>query len=171
MGFFLLGMKFFGLISRFVNGSCCVRVAHTKRMALVSIFTFFSFVAISYACSHDTNPKMFNVAIGASIFTGIAQSFGEAVYLGFLKGFPSDLIGDVSTGTGVSGILATFTLFFAKWVNLSNQRLFLIEAPTMIIYYLSFKWLDTQRRRYPYVYDSYQGFQRLNSTQSTAIEE
>lgn len=143
MGFFLFFMKLFGLASRFVNGSCCVRVAHTKRMAIVSVFTFISFVAIAYACSNNTNPTMFYVAVGASIFNGISQSFGEAVYLGFLKGFPSELIGDVSTGTGVSGIFATFTLFFAKWINLKDQYLFLIEAPTMLVYYLSFKWLDT----------------------------
>ena len=158
-------MKVFGLISRFVNGACCVRVAHTTRMAIVSIFTFFSFVAIAYACLNNENPAMFNVAVGASIFTGISQSFGEAVYLGFLKGFPSDMIGDVSTGTGVSGILATFTLFFAKWMNISNQYLFLIEAPSMIIYYFAFKWLDNQRRRYPFVQQvSNSNYERLNST-------
>jgi hypothetical protein len=72
MGLFLLFMKVFGLISRFVNGACCVRVAHTTRMAIVSILTFFSFVAIAYACLNHENPAMFNVAVGASIFTGIS---------------------------------------------------------------------------------------------------
>ena len=120
MGLFLFFMKSFGLVSRFVNGSCCVRVAHTTRMWIVSVFTFGSYVAIAYACIHDDNQSMFNLAIGASVFTGISQSFGEAVYLGFLKGFPPDLIGDVSTGTGISGIFATTTLALAGYSGISN---------------------------------------------------
>jgi nitrate/nitrite transporter NarK len=118
MGFFVFFMKLFGLISRFVNGSCCVRVAHTTRMWIVSFLTFVSFLAISYACTHNDNPAMFNLAIGASIFTGISQSFGEAVYLGFLKGFPPDLIGDVSTGTGISGLFGTITLAVAGYCGI-----------------------------------------------------
>jgi len=93
---------------------------------------------------------MFWVAVASSIFQGISQSFGEAVFLGFLKGFPSSLLGDVSTGTGFAGILATFTLVFARAVNLSNQALLLIEAPTAFAYYYCFKWLELQTRKYAY---------------------
>ena len=94
---------------------------------------------------------MFWVAVASSIFQGVSQSFGEAVFLGFLKGFPSHMIGDVSTGTGFAGILATFTLVFARAVGLTNQALLLIEAPTAFAYFFCFKWLEVQTRKYEYV--------------------
>jgi hypothetical protein len=40
--------------------------------------------------------------------------------MGFLKGYPSNMIGDLSTGTGFAGIFATFTLLGAKAVGLSD---------------------------------------------------
>jgi len=73
----------------------------------------FSEEGISIACIYNTVPAMFWVAITASIFTGVSQSFGEAVFLGFLKGFPSYMIGYTSSGTGVAGIFATGTLLLA----------------------------------------------------------
>ena len=72
MAFFLFYMIFFGAISRLVNGACCVKVAHTTRIAIVTLFTFGSFVAISLACFNDHNPDYFFVAVFASIFTGIS---------------------------------------------------------------------------------------------------
>jgi hypothetical protein len=102
---------------------------------------------------HEESDSIFYfwVAVFASIFTGIAHSFGEAVFCGFLKGFPSYMIGDVSVGTGFSGIFATGTLLFAKWIGMSNTTLFMIETPSIIIFYFAFKWLDNQRRLYPYI--------------------
>ena len=120
-------MILFGAISRLVNGACCVKVAHTTRIAIVTIFTFGSFIAISLACFNDKNPDYFFVAVFASIFTGISQSFGEAVFLGFLKGYPSYMIGDVSCGTGFAGIFATTTLLSCKALGISNEAIFLAE--------------------------------------------
>ena len=112
----------FGAASRVVNGNCCVNVAHTTRILIVTIFTVISFMMIAIACMHEESKSIFyfQVAVFASIFTGIAHSFGEAVFLGFLKGFPSYTIGDVSVGTGFSGIFATGSLLFAKWIGMSN---------------------------------------------------
>ena len=61
------------------------------------------------------------------------------------------MIGDVSVGTGFSGIFATGTLLFAKWMRVPNQTLFFIETPSMIIFYFAFHWLDKMRRIYPYI--------------------
>ena len=58
------------------------------------------------------------------------------------------MLGDVSTGTGFAGILATFTLVGARAAKLSNQALLLIEAPTAFAYFYCFKWLDLQTRKY-----------------------
>ena len=142
MGVFLFVMILFGGISRFIHGRFFVRVKHTNRILIVTLFTIVSFVLIAVACIEDTIPWMFWVAVLASILTGISQSFGEAVFLGFLKGFPSYMIGYTSAGTGFAGIFATGTLLGARAAGLSNQILFFIEAPTIILYFFAFKWLD-----------------------------
>ena len=130
MGMFLFAMILFGGISRYIHGRYFVRVKHTNRILLVTFFTIISFILIAMACVENTVPQMFWVAVLASILTGVSQSFGEAVFLGFLKGFPSYMIGFTSAGTGAAGIFATGTLLGARIVGMSNQVLFLIEAPT-----------------------------------------
>lgn len=70
--------------------------------------------------------------------------------MGFLKGFPKHLVGDVSAGTGLSGILATMTLFLAEMFKLPKWQLMLIEVPTVIIYYKAFTWLVYQKKTQPF---------------------
>jgi len=81
----------------------------------------------------------------------VSHSFGEAVFLGFLKGYPSGLVGDVSSGTGFAGIFATGTLLLSKYINLDDYWLFLIEMPTVFVYYFSFRYLNIQKQRYALV--------------------
>jgi hypothetical protein len=73
------------------------------------------------------------------------------VFLGFLKGYPSNMIGDVSCGTGFAGIFATSTLLTCKALGISNEALFLVEAPTILLYFFAFKWLSDQKKLYPLV--------------------
>ena len=75
------------------------------------------------------------------------------MFLGFLKGYPSELIGDVSTGTGFAGIFATGTLLGSKAIGISSQYLFFMEMPTIIIYFCAFKWLCDQKKLYKFVPD------------------
>ena len=142
-------MILFGAVSRLVNGACCVNIKHTTRIAIVAAMTLFSFVAIAICCIHNQKPAFFYLAIAASVFTGVARAFGEAVFLGFLKGYPSEMVGDVSSGTGFAGIFATGSVLGAKAVGISNQALFFIEALTIIVYFFAFRWLDTQIKKYP----------------------
>ena len=153
MGVFLFVMILFGGISRVVHGRFFVRVKHINRVLLVTCFTITSFILIAVACIEDTEPSMFWVAVLASVLTGISQSFGEAVFLGFLKGFPSYMIGFTSSGTGGAGLFATGTLLACRALGISNQVLFFIETPTVFLYYLAFRWLDTKRKKYPFIED------------------
>ena len=93
-----------------------------------------SFVLISVATIHDDNKNFFWVAVGASVFTGVAQGLGEAAFLGFLKGFPPSLVGDVSSGTGMAGVFGNLMLLGLKAAGLSNQAIYFIAIPTMIVY-------------------------------------
>ena len=151
MGLFLFCMIFCGAISRVVNGSCCVHVRHKTRAFIVSIFTIVSFIMIAIACMNEDIPFFFWVAVGASVFQGISQSFGEAMFLGFLKGFPSKTVGYISCGTGFAGIFATATLLICKAIPISNQAMCFMVCPTVFLYYYCFSWLVNQTKKYEYI--------------------
>lgn len=76
---------------------------------------------------------------------------GEATFLGCLKGFPSHLVGFVSSGTGFAGITANVINLVLQGIGLSNQIIFLVVTPTIIVYYLSTRWLIRQKEKYPYI--------------------
>ena len=141
MGLFLFFMIIFGASSRLVNGACCVNVRHLTRIAIVTCFTLFSFFMIAFSEMNKDIPWWFWVAVASSIFNGISQSFGEAVFLGFLKGYPSGLVGDVSAGTGFAGPFASGTLLLSKYFGMSSELLMFLEVPTIFVYFFAFKWL------------------------------
>lgn len=61
------------------------------------------------------------------------------------------MIGYTSSGTGAAGIFATGTILSARAMNISNQALFFLETPSILVYYFAFKWLDDKRRSYKFV--------------------
>jgi len=87
---------------------------------MVTIFGVGSFLTIAYCSTHPENMAYFYIALFASMFMGVSQSFGEAVVLGFLKGFPPNLVGDFSAGTGMAGIFSTFSLLGMKAMKLTD---------------------------------------------------
>ena len=74
-------MILFGALSRLVNGACCVNIKHTTRIGIAAAMTLISFIAIAICCMNSDKPGYFYVAITASVFTGVARAFGEAVFL------------------------------------------------------------------------------------------
>ena len=80
------------------------------------------------------NSGFFWVAIFASVLTGMGQAMGEATFLGFCNKFPSHVVGYVSSGTGCAGLTATGTLFVLQSIGLPNHIIFLVVAPTLLIY-------------------------------------
>jgi hypothetical protein len=76
---------------------------------------------------------------------------GEAAIFGFLKGYPSDMVGDVASGMGFSGIFGTGCLLVCKAANISNQTIFMIQAPTFLFFFIAFQWLVEQKKKYPYM--------------------
>ena len=139
-------MIIFGALSRLVNGACCVNVRHLTRIGIVTCFTLFSFIMIAFACISRKISWFFWIAVASSIFNGISQSFGEAVIIGFLKGYPSGLIGDFSAGTGFAGPFASGTVLITKYYGMPSYLLFLIEIPTIFVYYYAFKLLVAQKK-------------------------
>jgi hypothetical protein len=80
------------------------------KVYLIVFFQVFSFILIAISCYHSDINAYFFVALFACIFTGAAQGFGEATFLGFIKEFPTHMVGYVSSGTGFAGIMGTLLL-------------------------------------------------------------
>ena len=142
MGFFLNAMTVISICTRFANGTILVNVKHLHRVIAVSVLAISAFCLIAFASfMQDHGPGYFWVAVAASCLTGIATGMGEATFLGFLKGFPSHTVGYVSSGTGFAGISGTSTLLILQGLDFSNQAIFLVAAPTILVYFASFYWL------------------------------
>ena len=80
---------------------------------MVSFLATTSLLLIAFSAFMSTKPNSngyFWLAVIASVLTGMSSGMGEATFLGFLKGFPTELVGDVSSGTGFAGISGTLTL-------------------------------------------------------------
>jgi hypothetical protein len=72
-------------------------------------------------------------------------AFGEAVVLGFLKAFPSDLVVGWSSGTGMAGVLGAGTYLLLRGLaNLSITNTLLVLLPLQAVYYFSFYWLNSR---------------------------
>ena len=99
-------------IGRFVNAILLIRVAHATRGLIVAVLILFSFLLLALALREPDNYNSFYYAIFACLFHGFSQAFGEATAMGYLKGFPSDLVMTFGSGTGMSGFTGVFTVIF-----------------------------------------------------------
>lgn len=73
---------------------------------------------------------------------GFGHGLGEAVMLGFCKGFPGKTVGYIASGTGFAGMFGTFSLLSMQGIGLSNGTIFIVVMPTIIIYISSYLWLN-----------------------------
>ena len=108
MAVFQFAMTFIMMITRYCNGTIFVNLSHSIRFKIVVGLGITSFILLSIA-SHEATMGVevfFFVAIVASMMMGVSMAMGEATFLGFLNGFPSFLVGFVSSGTGFAGISA-----------------------------------------------------------------
>lgn len=126
MGYFLFFMRFAGVITRYVNGAYGVNISHLKRIQMVTIFSIISFVGIATASLNTESIWFFYLALFSSIFIGVAQAFGEAIIIGFLKVFPTILMGDFGSGTGFTGPFATVFLLVMRASGVHDAIIFAI---------------------------------------------
>ena len=110
-----------------------------------------SFIVISICCAYKQIPAMFYISLVSAILMGVQSALGESTTLGFLKSFPGDSVGFYGSGTGFAGIFASGTLILLKSLNFQDSTIYLIAAPTVVPYFLCFRWLDKQKQNYAYV--------------------
>ena len=152
MGVFQFTMTVLSICTRFTYGLALVNIRSMTKITVVSILAILAFLLVALAAFESEHQGFFGVAIAATVFVGISCGLGEATFLGFLKGFPGHLVGFVSSGTGFAGLSGTGTLLLLQGpANFSNQAIFLLATPTILVYYLAFAWLNRQKNMYSFI--------------------
>ena len=103
MPLFQLFLILFNGITRIINAKYLIRVRHTRRIYANTIIMVTAYVLVVIA---ELIGRKFGLVLSlfASVLHGITLAFGEAVILGYLKGFPTYLVGAWSSGTGFAGV-------------------------------------------------------------------
>jgi hypothetical protein len=114
-----------------VNSIYLINITHKKR--LIGTYICFSTAFFMLAMCTLTNEKWgFFVSLLACMIIGCATSIGENVVLGFMKAFPSNLVGGWYTGTGGSGIFSATLYLIMR--NITEKDAYVNYS---IIYYNS----------------------------------
>lgn len=133
----------FNILTRALNSSSLlIRTRHITRIGIASGFFLLGFCLLAICCSYSENVICFYFALVASVFFGVASSLGESTILGFLRNMPCQSIGYYGSGTGLAGISGAFLFMFMTALGLSSSAIFTIIAPTTIVYFITFMWLD-----------------------------
>ena len=75
------------------------------------------------------------------VIVGSTSSFGESVFLGYLKKFSPDLVAGWSSGTGFAGLLGAGFYLGLDLLGLSQLTIFALQIPIAISYYIIFQLL------------------------------
>jgi CLN3 protein len=78
------------------------------------------FLIIAFVATFSHSKSAFFIALISSVMLGISSALGEAINLGFIKGFPSEVIGYYGSGTGFAGIFGSGILLLLKAAGLSD---------------------------------------------------
>jgi hypothetical protein len=140
----------FSAVTRLINAKFLLKITHVKRAMFVSVCMLISFLLVSLCCYDPKGLQIFFwFSLMASIMQGASCALGEATTLGFIKNMPGECVGYFASGTGFAGICGTSTLLLLKAAGFSDVVIFLSVSPTVILYVISWTWLDRQARKYP----------------------
>ena len=134
-----------------INARFLLKTAHLKRAIFVGTVLTLSFLLISFCAFYAKgNLFFFWIALFAAICTGSVTALGEGTTLGYLKGFPTECMSYFGSGTGFAGIFGTGILLLLKVFDLKDWLIYLISAPTIIPFFISWVWINNQYKAYKY---------------------
>lgn len=126
----------FGVVVRLLNAFVYTNVPYHKRYLIAGIQTITGIILVSIAKFLGSNDWIrFLVALVGVVFCGNGSTYGESVSLGFLERFPSRTVGGWSSGTGMSGVLASLVYLGLVACGLSNNLIFIISAPLVLMFW------------------------------------
>jgi hypothetical protein len=143
-------MTFVSLITRYANGTIFVNIRHLVRFWIATMLALAAFALIAFAsymgdhAAPDEDVKgYFKWAVIAAVLVGMASAMGEATFLGYCNSFPKNVVGFVSSGTGCAGLTGTGGLLIMQGAGLSNEVIFMVASPTLLIYIGAALWLNS----------------------------
>lgn len=91
---------------RIINSRFFIKITHSKRLKVNFCAMIVGYILIAVSAYSDSqNIVFFVICLIASVIHGLTSCFGESVILGYLKGFPADLVVGWSSGTGFAGVV------------------------------------------------------------------
>lgn len=149
MGAFQFAMTGVSVLTRFANGTIFVNIRHLVRFWITAMLALAAFALISYASYKGDHALpgedvsgYFAVSVGASVLVGMSCAMGEATFLGYCNGFPNNVVGYVSSGTGCAGLTGTGGLLVLRAAGFSDEAIFAAASPTVLIYIGAALWLN-----------------------------
>ena len=136
----------FDMFMQCANVRWFLHIPHLLRFFMVTAMSVSAYVLMSI-CSAANGDWGFFVALFASVVMGLAQCWGEAVMLGFLKAFPSELVVGFSSGTGFAGVGGTLLWVAYRAGNVADFIVYLSVLPLLILYVGCLIYLNRVRKR------------------------
>eukprot|EP00743_Colponemidia_sp_Colp-15_P006146 GILK01006606.1.p1 GENE.GILK01006606.1~~GILK01006606.1.p1 ORF type:complete len:460 (+),score=74.39 GILK01006606.1:123-1382(+) len=118
-----------GSTARSVNAFFLLKISHTSRILFIAVLMLLGYLGVAVATFVS-----FYFALAAILLVGSASSFGESVNLGFLRAFPSELVGAWSSGTGMAGVLGSGLYLILSSANLQDSLIFFVASPFAVVY-------------------------------------
>lgn len=128
---------FFGIGANIVNAFVLPLLSYNIRVTATSLMTVFALLLVSFSWDiggHNPLAAFIVTLIGVT-FIGIASNYGSSVFLGYMERLPSWQIGFWSSGTGLSGVVASLMYLGMTSANLSNRLIFLISITFVAVYW------------------------------------
>lgn len=140
--FFLI---FFNLFIRVFNMKFFIKLKHTTRIIINTGVLMAAYTIIAVASNYHTFTA-FVFALIASALMGGGSCFGESTVLGYLKGYPSEVVLGWSSGTGFAGVFGAGISILIK-LKLSTFYLCIGCLPLCILYLICFMYIVYKKNK------------------------
>eukprot|EP01113_Clastostelium_recurvatum_P040019 TRINITY_DN6178_c0_g1_i2.p1 TRINITY_DN6178_c0_g1~~TRINITY_DN6178_c0_g1_i2.p1 ORF type:complete len:520 (-),score=130.86 TRINITY_DN6178_c0_g1_i2:40-1572(-) len=137
LGLILWANIAFGFFARIINAFFLERIPYTYRVLANAVLMGLGMAGVAISINIG-----FWFCLLSIVITGIASSFGESVLLGYMKGYPSEIVNGWSSGTGMAGVAGSMSYILLSGVlQLSNREIFIILLPLCAVYCVVFLWM------------------------------
>ena len=142
--FMLVG---FDMFMQCANVRWFLHIPHIIRFLFVTAMSATAYVLMSIS-SAATSDWGFFLGLFAAVLMGLSQCWGEAVMLGFLKSFPSELVTGWGSGTGFAGVGGTLLWVAYRAGKVPTFIVYLSVLPLFALYLGSLFYLNSVRKRF-----------------------
>ncbi|ORC85268.1 uncharacterized protein TM35_000361280 [Trypanosoma theileri] len=128
----------FTIVARIGNAFVFPLLSYNVRVTIKAGVAIAALLIVSFAwdIGGHKNVVAFVVTLIGVVFGGMASCYGESLFLGYIERMPSLQIGSWSSGTGLSGVVASLSFLGLTSAGLRNSYIFLISIPILVIYWL-----------------------------------